>query len=171
MDPPCHSAIVKCYKEDLCTISGPLERRERCHELFSRFHLFIEYTPGTDNHVGDALLRWSYPAGTAHDTNFHGAVADLAALQEEGRKGREYIRQNLQDQYPQAYAAVHAVNCSNAFEVKSKLQLIRKHMQFWATYDPGRELQSSGDFFYTDYRQCRTGALSRASLPPLQYAQ
>ena len=30
-----HSSIVKWYKEDLCTISGPLRRRGRWHEFLS----------------------------------------------------------------------------------------------------------------------------------------
>ena len=105
-----HSAIVEWYREDLCTISGPLGRRGRGHEFLSRFNLLIEYTPGPDNHVRDALSRWAYRAGTAQDTNFDRGDADLAGWQEEERKERKYIRQKLQDQYPQAYAAVHAVN-------------------------------------------------------------
>ena len=72
-----HSAIVKWHKEDLCTISGLLGRGRRWHELLSRFSLMIEYTPGPENHVGDALSRWADPAGTAQDTNFHGSDQDL----------------------------------------------------------------------------------------------
>ena len=36
-----HSAIAKWYKEDLCTIPGPLGRRGRWHEFLSRFNLFF----------------------------------------------------------------------------------------------------------------------------------
>ena len=142
-----HTAIVKWYKDDVCTISGPLERRGRWHEVLSRFNLLIEYTPRPDNHVGDALSGRAYPAGTAQDTNFDRGDADLAGWQEEDRKEREYMRPRLQDQYPQVYAAVHAVNGWNASEVESKLQLIRKHMQFLATDDQGREFQSSEKLF------------------------
>ena len=41
----------------------------------------------------------------------------------------------------------HAVNGWNASEVESKLRLIRKHAQFWATDDQGREFQSSEELF------------------------
>ena len=34
--------IVQCYKEDLCTNSGPLGRRGRWHEFLRRFNLLIE---------------------------------------------------------------------------------------------------------------------------------
>ena len=71
---PDHSAIVKWYKEDFCTISGPLGRLGRWHEFLSRFNLLIECTPRPENHLGDALSRWAYPAGTAQDTNFMGVM-------------------------------------------------------------------------------------------------
>ena len=72
-----HSAIVKWYKEDLCTISGPLGRWGRWHEFLSRFNLIITYREGKENQVADALSRFAYPAGESHDTNFHGGNEDL----------------------------------------------------------------------------------------------
>ena len=72
-----HSAIVKWYKEELTTISGPLGRRGCWHEFLSRFNLFIQYRPGKDNEAADALSRWAYPAGEAQHTNFHGSDCDL----------------------------------------------------------------------------------------------
>ena len=44
-----HSAIVQRYTEDLCTISGPLGRRGRWHEVLSRFNLIIIYREGKEN--------------------------------------------------------------------------------------------------------------------------
>ena len=72
-----HSSILQWYKEDLCTISGPLGRRGRWHEFLSRFNLTIFYKQGEQNEAADALSRWAYPAGLAQDTNFHGSDADL----------------------------------------------------------------------------------------------
>ena len=69
-----HSAIVKWYKEDLCTISGPLGRRGRWHEFLSRFNLMIEYTPGPEHHVGDALSRWAYREGRLKTPIFMGVI-------------------------------------------------------------------------------------------------
>ena len=60
-----HSPIVEWYKEDVCTISGPVGRRGRWHECLSRFNLFIEYRRGEDNEGADALSRWAYPAWEA----------------------------------------------------------------------------------------------------------
>ena len=72
-----HSSIVKWYKEDLCTISGPLGRRGRWHEFLGRFNLTIEYRLGEDSDGADTLSRWAYSAGEAQDTNVHGSDADL----------------------------------------------------------------------------------------------
>ena len=102
-----HSAIVKWYKEGLCTISGPVGRRGRWHEFLSRFNLFIEYRPGEDNEGADALSRWAYPAGEAQDTNFHGGDADLLGWTEAERAERDSVRSALQDKYPDDFAAVH----------------------------------------------------------------
>ena len=90
-----HSAIEKWYKEDLCTVSGPSGRWGRWHDFVSRFHLLIEYTPVPDSHVGDALSRWAYPAGTAPDTNFHGTDQDLVGWEEDEEKNWDYIRNEL----------------------------------------------------------------------------
>ena len=65
-----HSSIVQWYKEDLCTVSGPLGRLGRWHEFLSRFNLVIEYHKGEHNEAPDALSRWAYPAGLAQDVSF-----------------------------------------------------------------------------------------------------
>ena len=72
-----HSAIVKWYKEDLCTVSGPLGRRGRWHEFLSRFNLIVTYREDKENQVADALSRFAYPARESQDTNFHGGNEDL----------------------------------------------------------------------------------------------
>ena len=77
-----HSAIVKWYKEDLCTGSGPLGRRGRRHEFLSSFNLIITYRPVEENQVADALSRFAYPAGEAQDTNFPVGDYDLAGWEE-----------------------------------------------------------------------------------------
>ena len=112
-----HSAIVKWYKEDLCTILGPLGRQDLWHEFLSRFNLMIEYTPGPENHVGDALSRWAYRAGTAQDTNCHGSDQDLVGWEEDQKKERDRIRDELKNTYPEAFTAINArqwVGCNNS---------------------------------------------------------
>ena len=71
-----HKSLESWYKEDLCTLSGPLGRRGRWHGFLSRYHIEVVYKPGKDNTVADGLSPWAYPAGLADDTNFHGADAD-----------------------------------------------------------------------------------------------
>ena len=73
-----HNSIVQLYKEDLCTISGPLGGRGRWRKFLTRFNIIIEYDPGVNNEEPDTLSRWAYPAGAAQDTNFHGLDRDLA---------------------------------------------------------------------------------------------
>ena len=71
-----HKSLESWYKEDLCSLSGPLGRRGRWHDFLSRYHVEVVYKPGKDNTVADWLSRWAYPARLADDTNFHGSYAD-----------------------------------------------------------------------------------------------
>jgi len=77
-----HKALESWYNEHLDTPSGPLGRRGRWHEIFSRFYLRVEYLPGEDNLLPDALSRWAYPASQAlADLTKHGSVQDDLDMQ------------------------------------------------------------------------------------------
>jgi hypothetical protein len=84
-----HKSLESWYKEDLCTLSGPLGRRGRWHEFLSRYHIEVVYKPGKDNTVADGLSRWAYPAGLADDTNFHGSDADQKGVMKQERELKE----------------------------------------------------------------------------------
>ena len=99
-----HSAIMKWYKEDLCTISRPLRRRGRWHELLSRLNLIITYRPGERNQVADALSRFAYPAGEAQDTNFHGGDDELARWEEAQKQEWQSVRDYLKTAEPEAFS-------------------------------------------------------------------
>ena len=65
-------------------------RRLRWHLTFSKFNLTIDYIPGKENLVPDALSRWAYPAGNAwRDISKHGSLEDI----EEVRKIEEQEEQ------------------------------------------------------------------------------
>ena len=77
-----HKALESWYNEHLDTPSGPLGRRGRWHEVFSRFYLTVEYLPGEDNLLPDVLSRWAYPASQAFaDLTKHGSVQDALDMQ------------------------------------------------------------------------------------------
>ena len=77
-----HKSLESWYKEDLCTMAGPLGRRGRWHEFLFRYNIVVVYKPGKDNDVADEMSRWAYPAGLADDTNFHGSDADLKGYED-----------------------------------------------------------------------------------------
>ena len=65
-------------------------RRLRWHLTFSKFNLTIDYIPGKENLVPDALSGWAYPAGNAwRDISKHGSLEDV----EEDRKIKEQEEQ------------------------------------------------------------------------------
>ena len=72
-----HFSIVQWYKQDLCTLSGPLGSRRRWHEFSSQLNLLIRYYPDDKNVLADTMSTWASPAGVAQDTNFHGSNEDL----------------------------------------------------------------------------------------------
>ena len=71
-----HRSLEDLVKEKMDTPSGPAGRRARWHEQLSKFDITIQYIPGKDNVVADALSRYAYPACQAfQDTSFHGSEA------------------------------------------------------------------------------------------------
>ena len=84
-----HESLESWYKEDLCTLSGPLGRRGRWHEFLSRYHIEVVYQPGKDNTDTHGLSRWAYPARLADDTNFHGSDANQNGVMKQERELKE----------------------------------------------------------------------------------
>ena len=72
-----HQALEHWAREVLDAPSGPVGRRSRWHQFFSRFDLSVGYVPGKNNTVADVLSRFAYPASEAYrDISKHGSVQD-----------------------------------------------------------------------------------------------
>ena len=72
-----HKAIESWAKELLDTPSGPVGRRARWHQIFSKYDLSVGYIPGKENSIADILSRWAYPASQAlRDISKHGSYDD-----------------------------------------------------------------------------------------------
>ena len=88
-----HRSLEHWVTEQVDTPSGPRGRRARWHETISQFNLSVEYLPGKDNLVADALSRFAYPASSSReDVSFHGSAAAHAEvtklLEEEFKEAR-----------------------------------------------------------------------------------
>ena len=88
-----HKSLEDWVLEKMDTPSGPAGRRARWHETLSKFDLTVQYVPGKDNVVADALSRYAYPASKAfQDTSFHGSEASRQEMkkiiEEELEEGR-----------------------------------------------------------------------------------
>ena len=82
-------SLESWYKEDLCTLSGPLRRRGRWHESLSRYHMEVVYKLGKDNTIAEGLSRRAYLAAVADDSNFHGSDADQKGVIKQERELKE----------------------------------------------------------------------------------
>ena len=70
-----HKSLEDWVEEKMDTPSGPAGRRARWHETLSKFDLTVQYVPGKDNVVADAMSRFAYPACKAfQDVSFHGSA-------------------------------------------------------------------------------------------------
>ena len=89
-----HKSLISCAKEVLSTPSGPLGRRSRWHQIFSRFDLNVGYIPGKQNLIPDILSRWAYPASQAfRDICKHGTQEDKEEMEAIIKQEREEERQ------------------------------------------------------------------------------
>ena len=72
-----HQSLEAWTREVLDPPSGPVGRRARWHQIFSKFDLTVGDIPGKENTIADILSRWAYAASKAlRDTSKHGS-ADL----------------------------------------------------------------------------------------------
>jgi len=88
-----HRTLESWVTEHIDTPSGPRGRRARWHETLSQFNLSVEYVPGKDNVVADALSRFAYPASSSReDVSLHGSAAAEAEVrklvEQEIREGK-----------------------------------------------------------------------------------
>ena len=104
-----HSSIVQWYKDDLCTISGPLGGRGQWHDFLSRFDIIMEYNPGVNNEEAFQPFRWAYPAGASQDTNSHVSDSDLAGWTTREQKECAERQQLLQRRYAEAFGAFNGM--------------------------------------------------------------
>ena len=77
-----HQSLEAWAKEVLDTPSGPVGRRARWHQIFSKFDLTVGYIPGKENLIADVLSRWAYPASQAlRDVSKHGSAQDKEEME------------------------------------------------------------------------------------------
>ena len=77
-----HQSLEAWAKEVLDTPSGPVGRRARWHQIFSKFDLTVGYIPGKENMIADVLSRWAYPASQAlRDVSKHGSAQDKEEME------------------------------------------------------------------------------------------
>jgi hypothetical protein len=96
-----HKSLEHWTKEHVDTPSGPAARRGRWHETLSRFKIQVQYVPGKDKLVVDAMSRWAYPASQAlADLSKHGSL-------EAAREARALIKE--EDEEERAAARINAI--------------------------------------------------------------
>ena len=85
-----HQSLEAWAKEVLDTPSGPVGRRARWHQIFSKYDLTVGYIPGKENTIADILSRWAYPASQAlRDISKHGSLKDKEDMEEMIRQEKE----------------------------------------------------------------------------------
>ena len=78
-----HKALESWKSELLDTPSGPIRRRLRWHQLFSKFDISVGYIPGKENTIADILSRWAYPASQAYrEISKHGTLEEKLEMEE-----------------------------------------------------------------------------------------
>lgn len=85
-----HKSLENWTTEKTGTPSGPRGRRARWHSTLAQFDLKVEYVPGPENVVADAMSRWANPASSAReDVSSHGSALARDEVHEIMKKERE----------------------------------------------------------------------------------
>jgi hypothetical protein len=85
-----HRSLEHWVSEHVDTPSGPTGRRARWHETLSQFNLKVEYFPGKDNIIADAMSRFAYAASSSReDVCFHGSAESHAEVTKMIQKEKE----------------------------------------------------------------------------------
>ena len=110
-----HRALEHWVAEHVETPSGPRGRRGRRHEILSQFDLTIEYLPGAENTVADAMSRWAYPASSSRqDVSWHGS-----------RESKEEVDEQLAQEYLENRGILLVRSCP-----------IEEGHHFWCRFQP-----------------------------------
>eukprot|EP00667_Euglena_gracilis_P000113 EG_transcript_113 len=92
-----HQSLESWTREVLDTPSGPVGRRARWHQIFSKYDLTVGYIPGKENTIADILSRWAYPASQAlRDISKHGSAEDKDEMENFIREEKEEEKQCLE---------------------------------------------------------------------------
>ncbi len=71
-----HRSLEHWVTENVNTLSGPNGRPARWHKTLSQLNLTVEYYPGKENIMADAMSIFAYPAlSSRDDVFFHGSAA------------------------------------------------------------------------------------------------
>jgi hypothetical protein len=70
-----HRSLEHWVTENVNILSGPTGRRARWHETLSQFDLTVEYYPGKENLIADAMSRFAYPASSSRKFPWFGNLA------------------------------------------------------------------------------------------------
>jgi len=78
-----HKALESWKSELLDTPSGPIGRRLRWHQLFSKFDLSVCLIPGKENITAYILSGWAYPASQGYrEIIKHGTLEEKLEMEE-----------------------------------------------------------------------------------------
>jgi hypothetical protein len=110
-----HKALEEWYNEEVETPSCPTGRRLRWHETLSDHDLTVQYIPGKDNILADAMSRWAYPASKGYrDISRHGSAKDAEDVKEIIRQEKEEEANAIYKVNSQGANATVLQNCAQA---------------------------------------------------------
>ena len=87
-----HQALEHWAREVLDAPSGPVGRRSRWPQFFSRFDLSVGYVPGKNNTVADVLSRFAYSASEAYRD-----ISKLGSVQDEDEMEGLILRERMEE--------------------------------------------------------------------------
>ena len=110
-----HRALENWVTENVDTPSGPRGRRGRWHEILSTFDLEIQYLPGEENEIADAMSRWAYPATSARqDVSWHGS-----------KEAKEEVEKQLKQEFLESCAILVVRKDAKTFHIVGAQDLER----------------------------------------------
>ena len=164
-----HSSLEKWTSQVFPTPRRPISRQARWHKLLGQFDMHVQYVPGKQNEIPDALSRYASPAGLI-DVSVHGSPEDDTAMRDlihqEGEQERQRRCIWMRRDVPPFFGGLRGANHQESPVAESAINRVASSgvataLFIHCTFPARSGMSTAGRIFYRGYWVSCHGAAYR----------